>query len=121
MHKKFVCEGNEKMNRLSGPWWINNDAIDPDKEEKPQEAFFRVEFEADKETVLKIAAQNFYQFWLDGAWMGYGPARASHGRLTVDAWRLPLGAVKGPVGAAPAPTSVRSRRCHRSGCHCLAR
>jgi alpha-L-rhamnosidase len=74
---------------LSGPWWANNNPIDPKKEEKAQEALFRVEFETNQESAFKIAAQNFYQFWLNGEWTGYGPARASHGRLTVDEWKLP--------------------------------
>ena len=74
---------------LTGPWWTNDEAIHPEEEHAPQESFFRVEFAGDGEARFEIAAQNFYQCWLNGHWLGYGPARASHERLTVDEWVLP--------------------------------
>ncbi len=74
---------------LTGPWWTNNDAVNPEAEHPPQEAFFRVEFSGSGPARLHVAAQNFYQCWLNGRWLGFGPARAPHGRLTVDEWELP--------------------------------
>lgn len=75
--------------KLTGPWWTNDEALKPDAEHPPQETLFRAEFEGSGTARLQIAAQNFYQCWLNGHWLGYGPARASHGRLTVDEWGLP--------------------------------
>lgn len=74
---------------LSGPWWTNDGALESQQEYPPQEALFRVEFASTGSAQLQLAAQNYYQVWLNGVWLGYGPARASHGRLTVDTWSLP--------------------------------
>ena len=74
---------------LSGPWWPNDEPINPEEEHPPQEVFFRAEFDGAGEARFQIAAQNFYQCWLNGRWLGYGPVRAPHGRLTVDEWVLP--------------------------------
>lgn len=79
----------KNIKTMSGPWWTNDDEIHPEEEYPPQEAFFRVEFPGADEARFQIAAQNFYQCWLNGHWLGYGPARAPHGRLTVDEWVLP--------------------------------
>ncbi|MEI8196963.1 MAG: family 78 glycoside hydrolase catalytic domain, partial [Phycisphaerae bacterium] len=72
-----------------GPWWTNNQAIMPEAEHPAQEALFRAEFAGAGTPRMQIAAHNFYQSWLNGHWLGYGPIRASHGRLTVDEWVLP--------------------------------
>ena len=74
---------------LSGPWWTNDKVCDAETEYPPQEAFFRIEFSGSDAAELQLAAANFYQVWLNGTWLAYGPARASHGRLTVDTWVLP--------------------------------
>lgn len=78
------------IDRLTGPWWWNNEPIDAEKEAAPQEAFFRLEFQGKRsDLTLRLALRGSYQFWLNGTRMGAGPARSSHGRLTVDEWNLP--------------------------------
>ena len=74
---------------MTGPWWTNDDVVNPEEEHPPEEALFRAEFNGVGEAHFQIAAQNFYQCWLNGHWLGYGPVRAPHGRLTVDEWVLP--------------------------------
>ena len=74
---------------MTGPWWTSDDPINPETEHAPQEAFFRAEFAGDGMARFRIAAQSFYQCWFNGHWLGYGPARAPHGRLTIDEWELP--------------------------------
>lgn len=74
---------------LSGPWWTNDDGIHPEEEHPPQEAFFRAEFAGTGEARFQVAAQNFYQCWLNGRWLGYGPVRAPHGRPKAAAGRWP--------------------------------
>jgi alpha-L-rhamnosidase len=81
-------DSNSKKSRLSGPWWSNSAPINTDQENSPQEAFFRVEFPSTDAVTFSIATVCFYQVWLNGVWIGYGPARASHGRLTIDRWAL---------------------------------
>jgi len=75
---------------LSGPWWFNVLPLAADGEHPPQEAFFRLDFSGAAAS-FAIATGCFYQAWLNGMWFGYGPARASHGRLTIDRWEMPAG------------------------------
>ena len=77
------------QSELTGPWWSNNTPIDEGVECIPQEAFLRVEFPNAREVSFSIATGCFYQMWFNGVWIGYGPARAPHGRLTIDRWVLP--------------------------------
>jgi len=79
----------KNIKHMTGPWWTSDDEIHPEEEHPPEEAFFRVEFAGTGEARFQVAAQNFYQCWLNGRWLGYGPVRAPHGRLTVDEWVLP--------------------------------
>jgi hypothetical protein len=76
---------------LTGPWWFADEAFEPAREYAAQEALIRLEFSG-AEISLAIATGCFYQAWLNGAWFGAGPARASHGRLTIDRWDLPAAA-----------------------------
>jgi hypothetical protein len=80
---------NEEPSALSGPWWFNDTAVSATEESEPQEALFRIEFERAEHLELHLAAANYYQFWLNGEWMGYGPAQAPHGKLSVDTCALP--------------------------------
>lgn len=80
---------NKESLALSGPWWFNDTAVSANEESAPQEALFRIEFEQAEHLELHLAAANFYQFWLNGKWMGYGPAQTSHGKLSIDTWALP--------------------------------
>jgi alpha-L-rhamnosidase len=89
MKQVFISSEGNALGHLTGPWWLNNTAVDPEQEYPAQEAFFRIEFSAAPDLRLRLASAAFYQFWLNGHWMGCGPARASHGRLTVDEWKLP--------------------------------
>jgi alpha-L-rhamnosidase len=79
---------------LTGPWWSNTSPLDFSKENPPEEALFRVEFDAADDVTFSIATFCFYQVWLNGTWIGYGPARASHGRVTIDRWKLPEDGMK---------------------------
>jgi len=74
---------------LNGPYWFHNDPIDPLVEHTPQEAVFLTRFSGRNDCSVKITAQNQYQVWLNGQWLGAGPARAPHGVMTVDEWRIP--------------------------------
>jgi hypothetical protein len=53
---------------------------------------FRAAFEAAGVTGarLRIAGSSFYRIWLNGCFLGYGPARAAHGFYRVDEWPLTL-------------------------------
>jgi alpha-L-rhamnosidase len=85
-----IADGKEgTVSGLSGPWWTTDTAFDPEAEYRPEEAFFRIEFGPAPEAKFRLATGGFYQFWLNGTWIGNGPARAPHGRLTVDDWDLP--------------------------------
>lgn len=88
MTKRSAVPMSPSLN-LSGPWWHEAAAVPAEQEQPPQEALFRAEFKGGGAARLQVAAQNFYQCWLNGHWLGYGPARAPHGRLTVDEWELP--------------------------------
>ena len=80
---------SSSISSLIGPWWSNDVSIDDGKECSPQEAFFRLEFSKETDVTLSIATGCFYQAWFNGHWIGYGPARAPHGKLTIDRWSLP--------------------------------
>src|ERR1700678_4027305 len=95
MSKPFLDPDGKPVGLITGPWWWNDFAVDPEKEQPPQEAFFQIEFSRANDLKLHLAASDFYQFWLNGRWMGCGPARASHGRLTVDAWELSQEVLRG--------------------------
>jgi hypothetical protein len=79
---------SSSVGQLSGPWWHNDSSFESEREYPPQEAFFRLEFSG-RAASFAIATGCFYQVWLNGVWLGFGPARASHGRLTIDRWNLP--------------------------------
>ena len=51
---------------------------------------FRATFDAPKaeRTVLRVAATTIYRAWLNGEFLGWGPARAAHGFYRVDEWDL---------------------------------
>ena len=51
---------------------------------------FRAVFEGkvSTQTVLKIAASSLYRCWLNGRFLGHGPARGPHGFFRVDEWNL---------------------------------
>lgn len=72
-----------------GPFWFNNTPFDPDQESTPQEALFRVRFSGTDATHALMGADSFYQCWLNGEWLAYGPARAPHGVQTIDRHELP--------------------------------
>ena len=74
---------------LDGPYWYNNEPVEAQTEQPPQEAFFLAQFRGGSGQSLQVTAQNHYQAWLNGRWLGSGPARAPHGVLTVDEWPLP--------------------------------
>ena len=79
--------------KLTGPWWSHDSAYEATREYEPCETFFRLEF-SESATSFALATGCFYQAWLNGNWLGYGPARASHGRLTIDRWALPAGQLR---------------------------
>ena len=78
-----------KYNELTGFWWSNDTPINENAECDPQEAFFRLEVPRASDVSFSVATGCFYQVWFNGFWLGYGPARASHGKLTIDRWTLP--------------------------------
>jgi len=43
----------------------------------------------DKQFRLKVTAYSFYRVYLNGKWLGYGPARGPHGWFRVDEWDIP--------------------------------
>ncbi|MFZ4775042.1 MAG: family 78 glycoside hydrolase catalytic domain [Terrimicrobiaceae bacterium] len=88
---RTILDFGKPLMKLSGPWWTNDKETHPEAEHSPEEAFFRAEFAGVGEALFQVAAQNFYQCWLNGHWLGYGPVRAPHGRLTVDEWAIPAG------------------------------
>lgn len=51
---------------------------------------FRGEFEVQNihQTTLKIAGSSLYRIYLNGHFIGHGPARAAHGYYRVDVWEL---------------------------------
>lgn len=40
--------------------------------------------------LLRITGATVYRIWLNGKFVGHGPARCGHGYYRVDAWRLPV-------------------------------
>ncbi|HEY3331097.1 MAG TPA: hypothetical protein VGK19_13805 [Capsulimonadaceae bacterium] len=76
---------------LTGPYWTNNEPVEAGMEMGPQEALFYASLPPGKGRTLEITAQNYYQIWFNGEWLGYGPGRAPHGHLTVDTIYLPDG------------------------------
>jgi hypothetical protein len=89
MKQPLIDAHGKTVGQLTGPWWLNDSPIDPETEYPAQEAFFRIEFSAVTGAQFQLATSDYYQLWLNGQRLGSGPARASHGRLTVDAWALP--------------------------------
>jgi alpha-L-rhamnosidase len=79
---------------ISGPWWTNDTPVSTTEESAPQETFFRIEFERADDLEFHLAAANYYQFWLNGEWMGYGPAQAPHNKLNIDTFALPMSKLK---------------------------
>ena len=66
----------------------------PTGQEKAMNTFFRfrAEYEADGPAILRVTAGYDYKAWIDGAFVGFGPARAAPGLFRVDEW---------PVAAKP--------------------
>lgn len=53
-------------------------------------AGFRTLFKSSNaKTTLHITASTIYKVWLNGTFIGYGPARCGHGYYRVDVWDLP--------------------------------
>ncbi|MCK6486734.1 MAG: family 78 glycoside hydrolase catalytic domain [Planctomycetes bacterium] len=69
---------------LTGPWWIDDAPFTPTQESPGQEVLFRVAFAGPAQATLRLATSDYYQCWLNGRWLGCGPARAAHGTLTID-------------------------------------
>jgi alpha-L-rhamnosidase len=82
-------EVNMEMNQVSfqsaKPIWL-------DGREKEKNLFvgFRVVFKSPKRAriVFRIAASSLYRCWLNGHFLGHGPARGPHGYFRVDEWEL---------------------------------
>lgn len=70
--------------QLSGPWWIDRTRFRPNREAPPSEALFRIGCTGPGRLRLRLATCDYYQVWLNGRWLGCGPARAAHGSLVVD-------------------------------------
>jgi alpha-L-rhamnosidase len=51
---------------------------------------FRVTFDKpkDNQVILKLTASTLYRVYLNGEFIGHGPARAAHGYYRVDQWDL---------------------------------
>jgi alpha-L-rhamnosidase len=49
---------------------------------------FRASFDAESGTVLRITGSSVYRIWLNGTFVGYGPARAAKGFFRMDEWPL---------------------------------
>ena len=49
---------------------------------------FRASFDAERKTVLRITGSSVYRIWLNGTFVGYGPARAAKGFFRMDEWPL---------------------------------
>jgi hypothetical protein len=94
MNQEFFDQSGAIVGRLAGPWWPTDAAFASEEQYPPEEAFFRIEFSGTVEMTFRVASGGFYQFWLNGEWIGNGPARAPHGRLTVDEWELPAHILK---------------------------
>lgn len=73
---------------LAGPWWIDATAFRPGREAAPQEALFRIGFAGSGPLRLRLATTDYYQIWLNGRWLGCGPARAEHGAQIIDSFDL---------------------------------
>ena len=56
-------------------------------------AAFALELTAQSGTVLRLAAKNAYQVFINGKFLAFGPVRAAHGHTVVD--EFPLGAYTG--------------------------
>jgi len=58
---------------------------------------FRAEFDAaaSAQAVLRVAASTLYRAWLNGEFLGHGPARGPHGHFPVDQWPLAPGLLPG--------------------------
>lgn len=71
-------------------WFEAAAPVWPTGQEKEMNAFFRfrAEYEADGPAVLRVTAGYDYKAWLDGAFVGFGPARAAPGFFRIDEWPL---------------------------------
>jgi alpha-L-rhamnosidase len=72
---------------------------------------FRTRFatEQDQPILLRVTASTVYRAWLDGRFIGYGPARAGHGVFRVDEWDLENGL---PAGAHTLVIEVVGSNCN---------
>lgn len=60
-------------------------------EEMNLQAGFRAVFHTKpSESFLRVTGSSTYRIWLNGAFIGHGPARCGHGTYRVDEWRLPV-------------------------------
>jgi len=78
--------------RSAKPVWVK------DREnEKNLAVGFRaiLEYEGGQPVILKLAGSTVYRIWLNGRFIGYGPARAAHDHYRVDEWVLSSGTVDG--------------------------
>ena len=75
-----------------GVWFQAARPIWPEGREKDTNLFvgFRARFEAAETnaTVLRLTASTLYRVFLNGEFVGHGPARAGHGFYRVDEWNL---------------------------------
>ena len=49
---------------------------------------FRAEFQSDSAALLRVTGSSVYRAFLNGEFLGYGPARGPHGYYRVDEWDL---------------------------------
>ncbi|MBE0653760.1 MAG: hypothetical protein IH594_08175 [Bacteroidales bacterium] len=84
----------------SGQFFKSAQPIWPEGQQhvKNQTVGFRVNFEDPGEApvVLKITGSNIYRIFLNGQFLGHGPARAGHGHYRVDEWDLTDQVGEGP-------------------------
>lgn len=82
---------------LDGPWWIDAARFRPGREAPPQEVLFRITCVGRGPLRLRLATSDYYQCWLNGRWLGCGPARAAHGELTIDTFDLDADAAENVI------------------------
>ena len=60
-------------------------------EEMNIQAGFRAVFKAGRGNhILRVTGASVYRIWLNGQFLGHGPARCGHGYYRVDEWTLPV-------------------------------
>ena len=78
-------EMNQASFQSAKPIWLEGR-----EREKNLFVGFRVVFKSLQRarTVLRIAACSLYRCWLNGHFLGHGPARGPHGYFRIDEWEL---------------------------------